>query len=551
MLTQEEYVNLRCTDVGKISKAGLKKITPSLNGFWDVIYYESCPANVYSAIKRQATEVAAFDPLVLGKFIKFYDRIFDEEIVPILEKFDYSYAAWYNHLTVPQQAEINKVDKDKLMIKYYTMFCKREKQIVEDDDKMPKNRCICAPNAEYKYVMGPITYALEEFFKNFKGYCGGKNWTEMEEMYNDWDRKGLVKSVQLDGSAFDRSQYTELKYVERRIYQWLIDGDKIKHVDNDVFAFQALTDTVKIYARYYEDGNVVDMGYITVLGTVLSGSCDTTFANTLRMDLYNRFVAEEYLMLEPDEYALACKGDDANTQFKADVPDDVIIEAYRQVFLDSKANPKNFKDTHGLGQVMKYLKIGGIEDIDFCSTETFWSETCKSFKITRKLDRFLALTPWSNKALGLSRGEQDHYLNDMYEANLFWMKGLPIFTELNDFLKRKCGPRKVIKGPVKKLLMIPKEELHLVRNTSLKEKFLRDMFGKEAYSMVDRISEKGGCYGDYQNYLLRKYNWDQGEIKMIQDCIANPVNGEIFDFGLSTMLERSKDIQMEITQHFN
>lgn len=520
----QEYLKMACD--GREDPV-LKKIIPIIDGLPDVVYYHACKGNIYNALKRQSLEVTDPDPVMISDFLTWYDNIFETEIKPLLVDFQYSYEDWFNHLTASQQKEIIDMpskDESQLKKKFYTMFCKCEKQIV--DGVAPKNRCICAPNAEYKYVLGPIVYRLEQIFKDFKGYGVGKNWTEKEELFNQWDRQGFTKIVQGDGSAFDRSQKLIHKTIEKKIYEFI--APFVTHVPQHVFEFQAFTYRCKIFATHVIRDNgsyrVEDLGYIEMADAVQSGNMDTTFANTLRMSLYNRYTIEVILRVPRDAYDLTCAGDDFAVALQQLYTEQDISAAYYKTFATQKTG------THGLGQILKYLKFGGIDTIDFCSTETFWSKAQNSWKIVRQLHRFLTLTPWSHTALGLSCEEQDNYMNAQYEANLKWMDGLPIFTEYNNLLKRPTHKLPPKKGAAKIILPVRMEHLNIVRKQDDHLNWLTQHFSRdEVYAMKDRISSKVSCAEDYLQHLDIKYDLSANTVANIcEELRQTPVDGVLY-----------------------
>lgn len=497
----------------------------------ECIFYEACEANLYSAIKRQCIAVTQPDQNMVKLFFKWFEAVFDEEIVPILENFDYCEKKWYNQLTATQQAEIDKADcfykqhyaTDLLKKRNYGMFCKREKQIVDDECKNPKNRCICAPNAEYKFVMGPVVASLDYIFRKFKGYCAGKNWTELETAMNELKLKGLDKVVEGDGSGFDRTQTHELKDVERTIYRWLAHNGKIHHVPEDVFLHHVNIEYRTIYPSHAENHNGIrhlkEYGSVAIRGTVFSGDCDTTFGNSLRMALYNRFTIEKVLGIDKDGYDLWAKGDDFAV-FLPDIPDRKIVEAYEVTFSRKKTG------IHGLGQILKFLKIGSFETMDFCSTETFRCESCKSYKMIRQLSRFVTMNPWSHTVVSLSRDEQDHYLEAMYRANLTWMSNLPIFEEFNQFYHKRVGDIKPKSGRQKNKI---EESHHWHPEKKYRHGVLASYDTAAIYTEEDRISLKKRCCADgFVQHLLTFYNITSGEVEQMQRDIVDAGNSDAY-----------------------
>jgi len=518
--TLEQYLALACDGD---RKPAIKKIMPTISSMYDVIFYENCKGNMFNALKRQALEVTQPETNWVDSFYDWFEGIFRGEILPLIQDFEYCYEGWFNGLTNKQQAELLKVDtsnQENLKNKYYTMFCKCEKQMADGlPNKYPKNRCICGPNAEYKYVMGPIVHRLETIFTNFKGYCGGKNWSEMESLLNKWYKQGYTKVIEGDGSGFDRTQHTLLKDVERTIYRHLLQEGKIHHVDEDVFAYHSETDTVKIKSKsFMKNGKYTelqDYGHIEITGTVLSGSMDTTFANTLRMALYNRFVLEKVMGLSAEQYQVIAKGDDFAVFVNDSIMDEEITDAYYKVFSNKTTR------THGLGQILKFVRIASYATMDFCCTEAFNCTKC-GWKIVRQLPRFLTLTPYSSKVLALSKDEEMHYKHQLFMSNLKWMDGLPVFTEYNNQLMHKVFNYKVKTktGKQKMYLNVPKKYQHLYVKTSkqIYKEELIEIFGKDAaYSMADRTSDKcEQCVEGYYKHLQYYYNLSRQEVNTIQ-----------------------------------
>lgn len=520
---------------------GLKQATPLVDGTNECIIYANCPANLYCAMKRQGQVVPQIDPLVLKQFNTFCDHIFDTELQPLLENFEYSYEVWYNHLTANQQHEIDGVDKTTIndSRKIYNLFCKRECQIVDDScsstdtygeinsDTMPKNRCISAPNAEYKYVHGPVVYALEKIFKkNFKGYTSGLSFQDKEVLYNTRRSLGFICRVDGDGSAFDTTQDTLLKF-ERRIYKYLADIGKINHVDNkawEIFTSDELymkvttMSTTDIYSRQL-------FGILKVLGRVMSGNMDTTFGNTLRMSMYNRFVWEYILEVNKDDYDLDCAGDDFDVFHDGMIQNSKIKEAYYKVWQDGKMIDGTFVlPVHGLGQILKFMNFGTINGSSFCSTECFFCQDCNSYRIVRQLERFITLNQWSKTLLSLSAHDQAYFLTSLYEANKLWIGELDIFKQANEWLNYNVHqPSKLISGKKRKFLSFDTKFQYLVEDEDPLHARLRAIDPSLFYSVRDRISIKKSCCNKAwrENVLTRRYDIAGNNIDEVCFIIAN------------------------------
>lgn len=401
------------------------------------------------------------------------------------------------------------------------MFVKCEKQLY-DGEKAPKNRCICGPNDLHKYVMGPVTWALESRFKHFPGYCGGKNWEELEDLYKYWDLCGFVNVLQLDGSGFDRTQHTCIKrIVDQQIYK--IAERFVTHVPIELYAKFAYMEKRKVRCSHRQNKRFYNDGYFTQDGSVFSGSCDTTLMNTIRMAMYNRFVNEELLGFTYGfQYEVIAKGDDTAAVYKQMIPKSRVEEAYKQVFVMG-GKPEQWVDMkYGLGQVAKYFKWGNIESIDFCSTETIYCPSIDSYKIIRQLPRFFTLTAWSTKiykyqsmfgAEGIKL-----YLESLYQSNLKWMCNIPILRAYNYLLHRDCrGIQYKTRQGTKKMIITEYQDLN---DLNLDE--------EDYHKNKMRTSTKYAHERDYYDYFLRKYGISVCDIaKIEQDILNTPYDGKI------------------------
>lgn len=534
-ISLESFLKLKCNQQHAV---GLKQATPLIDGTKECIIYASCPANLFCAMKRQGLITPRVDPVVLSDFNKFCDHIFDTEIAPLLENFDYSYEVWYNHLTYNQQNEIDRVEKQDIddSQKVYNLFCKRESQMVEGEatqntygettsDAMPKNRCISAPNAEYKYVHGPVVYALEKIFKHsFKGYTSGLSFTDKEQLYNARRARGLINRVDGDGSAYDTTQDTLLKF-ERRIYKWLADTDKITHVSKqawDIFT----SDEVKMKVTYQSQDDIYSrqiFGILKVLGRVMSGNMDTTFGNTLRMAMYNRYVWEWCMKVPKDSYDLDCQGDDFDVFHDGNISNETIASYYYKVWQKGEFKDGKFLlPIHGLGQILKFISFGTISDTSFCSTECFYCPQCKSYKIVRQLERFITLNQWSKTLLSLSNHDQAYFLTCLYEANKLWIGELDIFKQANEWLNYGVTkPSATITGKAKKILQYDKRFEHLVEKQSPLLSKLCAIDPTLKYSLQDRVSSKLDCCNKAwrETVLTRRYDMPASTITSTIDTI--------------------------------
>lgn len=406
-----------------INKPVAKRILPTSSNTAKLIVYKNCIKTMLAASHRQAKSMPAMDPVIRDAWYEFCNDIFNNEIVPILYNFKYSYNHWFNHLTSKQQREILGIDISQLDKYVYSNFPKVELQI----DDSAKARNISAPNAEVKFVMGPVIWQLEYLFsKKFHGYCGGKTYQEMADYYQNCYEKGFDLSAQGDGSGFDLSQLHECKYIDRLIYNYLVDNNYITHVDSEIFRSVSCRRYRKLMLTALIDGVHKQLGYMTLDATVGSGSPDTTFGNTLRMAMYNRFVLEQILKLTKDDYGLLCKGDDFVLLISKYYYNQ-LESAYYKFFLKAEEFDEvrdNNKPIKG-AQILKFLLIGDYESIDFCSTNVIHRNN--TIVVIRKVDRLVSLGHWSVKALQYSKPELALYYKALADCNKAWANNLFFF----------------------------------------------------------------------------------------------------------------------------
>lgn len=538
----EQFVNYKCNE----NKNGLVQVMPEIIGAEEPIIYHVCEATNFCAAKRQCSVVPKPDPIILNRFSIWFERVFEREILPLLENTTVSVDKWINHLSAKKQKPILKIEmllKDNFVqtdeqlcslfnylgLDYstdYKMFVKSEKQLYSDG-KAPKNRCICSPNDLHKYVMGPVTWALEESFKNFHGYCGGASWNDLEQQYDDWLARGFTQTIQLDGSGFDRTQHQVIKdIVDQRIYKYMVH--KISHVPKDTFERFALAAARKVKVTHNEilgwgknKNKVVNDGSFTQIGAVFSGSCDTTLMNTLRMSLYNRFVMESLCGFTYGvQYELKSKGDDTVTVLQTNISTSYVIQNYTRVFVYNLPSSEYSQTFHGLGQIAKYFKIGGLEDIDFCSTETVYCPRMGGFKILRQLKRFITTTVWSRKAKNFTPSQMKIYLESLYQANLTWMNSIPIYRVFNYYLHKDCTglTLKTVNGT--RRITRPCEDISDIDYGSYHESDYKYSLHLNTYTRIPHEL-------DMLEYFCRKYNWHATDVYEIERQLTEEENWQI------------------------
>lgn len=465
-LEKTEIQDIPCTCKGECVRGALA-VLPIADNSKKVIVYNSCLRTLFAAFKRQLKLVPLPDRNVILRFKQFVNEYFEKYIEEELSHFQYSFADWFNHCPTNKQQDLLKVmtvemidellnesettipssvllklretartnaeveqDLNELLI--YGLFCKREKQ--EDGGK---NRAIANINTLTKLIMGPICWGLEKLFTRIApGYCGNKNWDQLEDWLDESYRDGFQSVLQGDGSGFDLSQHSENKEFDRLVYQYLVDKEKVKHVPVSWFKYAALSPFKILKAKLFTNQGVVNLGTANIYGTVFSGSSDTTLMNTMRMALYNMFTLQENSVKKLEygrDYILKAKGDD----FMVLVKDEKLpYEDIYGEFWSSKAqaeDPAFCRTGYGLGQILKFLVIGGFDTIDFCSTTVipykYKNDNQPRFKITRKPDRMIMLGHWSRAALTMKASELKQYLLDQAMAIDTSMPGMPFFKQ--------------------------------------------------------------------------------------------------------------------------
>ena len=414
-----------------------KYILPTTENVQHVISYPGCARVLFTAFMRQLrAPTRSPSPILISQYHKFCDKFFEKEIEPIIKDFSYDVEAWMNHLkTYNKQFEVlefyNRYKKGELYHHsyadpenfVYTLFAKKEKQIVTD--KKPKCRAISAAPPLVKFILGPVVQKLEKLLHGplhgYKMSQGGKpckTWHEMEEMYNSCYKEGLDTIIDIDGSAWDSTQHFDMKYLTHKIYKYLVEHNKIHHIDPELFKKVALQRERKLVAKCYIDGKTHIIFSAIIDGTTFSGSPDTTFMNTLTNLSLNHFIFDMY-GIEDHLYKMNSAGDDYNTLISAELNTQQLRDFIKEVWLD-------------LGLLPKYVLHGGYDQITFCSTNVIPYQTVDNetqFKIVRQMDRMIPLSLISEKALSYSNGRLKYHYLELSNGLKTWASELPFYKE--------------------------------------------------------------------------------------------------------------------------
>jgi len=445
-------LDIQCTCRGEFQPAAYKMY--ETNEEHNAIVWNNCARTLFASFKRHLMAVPLPEFKAVQRFMQFATDVIETELGTHLDQFDYSYSQWFNHLNGKQQAELVNVEPTNRAC-IYDMFCKREVQLYEVNESLPKTRAIAGPQPEDKFVLGPVTWALEHLMaEKLEGYCGGKNWEELEATLKVNYDDGYTVLVQGDGSGFDRTQSHELKAVDRLIYNRV--ASKIYHVSPDIFVTKATSRYRKLRGYTFDQSGKRKILEATVDATVTSGNPDTTLMNTVRMSLYIRFMAKEAgvkarFLAKGDDFAIFCKSyEDANKINEQ-------IEKYWA--------PKNkyLNEIYGLGLVIKFVKIGGFETFDFCSTNLICDFTTSQFKIVRQWKRIINQGQYSIKALALSTQEKSNYMNDLAVGMSKWDADMPFYRDYRQQILSKYPDKYQIPVKVGKPRVILPDDGHAMR----------------------------------------------------------------------------------------
>ncbi len=505
---------IECTCRGD-EQVACKQILPTAHNTTDVIVYNSCKRTLFAALKRQLRKTPPPAPDITRELHEFMREYFNTYLEPILREFDYSYTKWFNSMPRPKQDDINRQSKqpNDLIDNTYGMFCKREKQ-----EFGGKNRAISNVSQATKFVLGPVTWELEAIFdKHAPGYCGTMNWNQLEDFYTQAYHDGYIYAIQGDGSAFDLSQSFDLKYIDRLVYNYLVDKGFIYHVEGQVFRKLATARFRNLKASYSVKGKMYTLGTAKVDGTVFSGSPDTTLFNTLRMIIYNMFTLHKAGMKYKEDYLIKCKGDDFLILARSMRDYQAIYDKY---WIKPIADPLSYTyEPYGIGQVLKFLLVGDFSTLDFCSTTVIPYDNGTRFKIARKPTRMDPLSHYSTAALSMSLPMYKQYLIDLADSIDQSMGNMPFYRS---YAKAYRYQASLIDGvPIRSStgrprLKLPFDGHHSQRNTDDDEltwKY-RDYGRDFVEGMKTRKSEHSIPDDDVYHHLLHMYHITRTDIEL-------------------------------------
>jgi hypothetical protein len=393
--------------------------------------------SIFAAAKRQMKRAPTPDPQVADDFVKFGKEYITKHIGEYLKDFRYSFNQWYNHNSAKKQKDIDQYlhalrDKSAftekqykdIMTTNYKGICKLEIQPLDG-----KPRMVCAIPIRTKVCMGPVTWRLEEICADhLPGYCGNKNLAEMTDKINGILAEGFTKIVEGDGSGFDNTQDVSLKELDRWLYRQVLD--KVYHVPQSEFQYISQQLYKNMVVEYIEGKKKKTLFEYSILGSVFSGDCDTTLCNTIRMALYNIYVNEKAGLRYGKDYKLFSKGDDFTVFYKPYVSNAVINQAYDKYFIRSE-NVTGQPQTYGLGQILKFLSIGGPDTISFCSLRAIYTDVSESkIILVRDYKKFEHIARYARKIKALSGKSRIAYLKQQAISLRAVYKGIKLFEEM-------------------------------------------------------------------------------------------------------------------------
>lgn len=531
----------------KPKKIGFEKIiNPNLDPIEsDAMMYGKNKQTLFAAAKRQIKTAPLPSSTMAKQFIDFCKQKIEEDIGEDLNTFGYNEAQWFTHLPASKQKAITPVrtyyrephifnliyseaEQDQILTEDYEAIVKAE---IQSTDGKP--RMVCSIPQRTKYTMGPVTWQLEELCaRKLKGYCGGKNLTQMAEDINKYYNEGFTKVVEGDGSAFDNSQDVTLKEVDRYLYERV--ADKVYHVPKDEFYKQSHKYYKTMNVKYTEENKKITYLRYKVLGTVFSGDADTTLANTIRMAMYNRFSNEQAGLRYGIDYVCFSKGDDFTVLYKPYVSDDFIQEIYRTHFLTKPEGKYDICDTRieHLGQICKFLDMGGPNSLKFCSLRAWYKNPyTDEVTLTRDPAKLFTLSQYAIKTKTYKPAQRVAYHLSQAMAYEASYQGIEIFdimryAHLHEALKIYESHKHQ-----DKFQMVFNKEYNRLLKQKQREQHYDFGFGEtmnikleSIYGIQNRDQVEDLVYSDYWANMQLRYNIrteinSKEELKYINDQI--------------------------------
>jgi hypothetical protein len=531
----------------KPKKIGFEKILNPINDPIEpqAMMYGKNKQTLFAAAKRQIKTAPLPSSTMSTEFVEFCKQKIEEDIGEDLNNFGYNEAQWFSHLPAQKQKAITPIrtyfrnpeifnliysdkDKAKILDEDYEAIVKAE---IQPTDGKP--RMVCSIPQRTKYAMGPITWQLEELCaKKLRGYCGGKNLTQMAEDINYYYNQGFTKVVEGDGSAFDNSQDVTLKAIDRYIYDRVLE--KVYHVPKNEFFRQSHKYYKTMNVKYTDNDKKITYLRYKVLGTVFSGDADTTLANTIRMAMYNRFTNEQAGLRYGIDYVCFSKGDDFTVLYKPYVSDAFIDNAYKTHFLPKPEGKYDLCDTRiqFLGQICKFLDKGGPTSLKFCSLRAWYKNPFSDeITLTRDPSKLFSLSQYAIKTKTYRPAQRVAYHLSQAMAYEASYQGIEIFDIMRlSHLYEALKIYEVYKNQKKFQMVFHKEYDRLLKQKQREENYdfgCGDKMNKklaDIYELQNRDQVEDLIYSDYWANMQMRYNIrteinSKEELKYINDQI--------------------------------
>jgi hypothetical protein len=530
--TKIEELPCTCQNKGNLPKASMMQILPTADNDDKCIIYNSCLRTLFAAFKRQLKATPRPDKNEIKKFINFAKKFIDTYVDPHINEFDYSYSQWFNHLNRNKQdnmiraAEAYKTTGAPRVIEF-GLFCKRE---VQQDGG--KNRAIANIQDMIKYIMGPVCWGLEAMFTDiFPGYCGNKSGEDLENYLTASYKDGFTIALQGDGSGFDLSQHTECKEIDRYIYKKILH--KVHHVAQSDFDRITQINVRQLKAALYVEGRKLSPFSANVPGTVFSGSSDTTLMNTIRMALYNHYTMYK-ARIPIEQYKLTAKGDD----FMILIGDYKIIpqikKAYNELWASKPkdmTDPKQNYQRKGIGQIIKFLKIGDFSTLDFCSNAfiPYRENGIQKFKVMRRPERMIELAHYSRKLLNYTPQQvKTYYLDLALALEVCCGKDIPFYRNYIEAYRYWAslipGNMRSIKNGRKKICMRDDGHVNIFKlhQYDPKLEYFYQTYGNDFYySVAGRLSSNKIPPEYVSRFLLDNYHLTDQMIERHREILKN------------------------------
>jgi hypothetical protein len=522
----------------------------------DVMMYGKNKQTLFAAAKRQMKTAPCPSTKIAKDFINWATTKIEEEIGADLDTFSYNYNQWYNHLSAPKQLLIEDIDNyHHHREKFFDLPARKQKQVLnlhyeaivkaELQAADGKPRMVCSIPQRIKYTMGPVCWQLEEICtQKLKGYCGGKNLTEMAQDIMKYLEQGFTKVVEGDGSAFDNSQDVLLKGLDRYIYNRI--KNRIYHVPKEEFELISNLHYKTMDVKYTQNNNKYTYMTYKVLGTVFSGDSDTTLANTIRMAMYNRYANEQFGLKYGQDFIVFSKGDDFSVLYKESIDNDLIRQIYDTYFLSKPEGNFKILDTRvgKLGQICKFLDIGAADSFKFCSLRSWYTDKLDSTKVTltRNPAKLYTISQYSIKTKSMSYINKAKYLIQQavdYEMNYPGIEEFEIMAQAcrdhaYQLLKYSKEPEKKIKTYER---MLAKKKRRNEKVIDFTNKMDINKLLMELYEIKSRSKFENLIYSDYwENVKARENQRYDARSKEEVDYINEQINAEFDTEELKTLV---------------